>query len=399
MLTVINTDQNVLLNEDDEEEKYRDVPDEEDENDESKKEDENNEHKDGYDKSKPSWVHNLNIDTNKPRTTTYDFHARNPLYANAESVVLWELAMIVKNFHPSENLFAQNIIDKQKIEYDGDPLTDFALKHFLDRFVFRNPKHFNKLPNPVASQKKVFGRLNYKTKSKLVPAMNTKEYVKQSEEFIPLEERFIYSYLKQRNAERENEDESDIESVTSEDFEKILERYEPGYDKEIDFASEFKKGKKKNKKKNDEIDKEVDESEDDDDFGAMENVDDDDEIDFENDEEFNEAFQDMDSDLDNFEDEEAISMNSKYKKKSGDKSMQGLFVSADKFAQILEQNETDSEFSGNESVEDEKEDGDDEEGGDKKDKKFGKFKKTNKKRFIKPKLGRRKKLKRVHVDL
>jgi ribosome biogenesis protein MAK21 len=37
-------------------------------------------------------------------------------------------------------LFAKTIMEGSSVEYSGDPLQDFTLIRFLDRFVFRNPK-------------------------------------------------------------------------------------------------------------------------------------------------------------------------------------------------------------------------------------------------------------------
>ena len=37
-------------------------------------------------------------------------------------------------------LFATTVMEGSGIEYSGDPLQDFTLSRFLDRFVFRNPK-------------------------------------------------------------------------------------------------------------------------------------------------------------------------------------------------------------------------------------------------------------------
>ena len=38
-----------------------------------------------------------------------------------------------------QNIYHENI-QGEAIAYDGDPLQDFTLQRFLDRFVFRNPK-------------------------------------------------------------------------------------------------------------------------------------------------------------------------------------------------------------------------------------------------------------------
>lgn len=42
------------------------------------------------------------------------------------------------------------------INYKGDPLTDFSLMHFLDRFAFRNPKSKNKPKVEKVIKKKAY---------------------------------------------------------------------------------------------------------------------------------------------------------------------------------------------------------------------------------------------------
>ena len=65
---------------------------------------------------------------------------RNPLYGCATREPAWEMATLATQFHPSARLFAKSILGSQPVEYSGDPLQDFTLMRFLDRFVFRNPK-------------------------------------------------------------------------------------------------------------------------------------------------------------------------------------------------------------------------------------------------------------------
>ncbi|KAG7360827.1 CBF/Mak21 family-domain containing protein [Nitzschia inconspicua] len=54
----------------------------------------------------------------------------------------WELALLSHHFHPSVNKFANDI---GEIDYAGDPLHDFGLAPFLDKFAYRNPKSREKL--------------------------------------------------------------------------------------------------------------------------------------------------------------------------------------------------------------------------------------------------------------
>ena len=58
----------------------------------------------------------------------------------AEGSRLWELSLICTHYHPSVAQFARALSCGEPIVYDGDPLRDFGLMPFLDKFVFKNPK-------------------------------------------------------------------------------------------------------------------------------------------------------------------------------------------------------------------------------------------------------------------
>lgn len=49
----------------------------------------------------------------------------------------WEVSLTLHHFHPSVGKFSSSL---GNIEYSGDPLRDFALAPFLDKFAYRNPK-------------------------------------------------------------------------------------------------------------------------------------------------------------------------------------------------------------------------------------------------------------------
>ena len=78
----------------------------------------------------------------------YDPSKREPLYAQANLSALWELTALLQHYHPSVQSWTRRLLSSQSISYDGDPLVDFTLTSFLDRFVFRNPK---KITTPAPS--------------------------------------------------------------------------------------------------------------------------------------------------------------------------------------------------------------------------------------------------------
>lgn len=77
-----------------------------------------------------------------PMSSRYDIRKREPQYARAENTSLWELVALCSHFHPSVSVFAKTLCVKlQTMHYGGDPLKDFSLISFLDRFVYKKPKN------------------------------------------------------------------------------------------------------------------------------------------------------------------------------------------------------------------------------------------------------------------
>lgn len=77
--------------------------------------------------------------TPKDSQEPYDPRKRDPQYAHASMSPLWELFPLLEHYHPTVALHASQLIK-------GEPLTATAdlslntLSHFLDRFVYKNPK-------------------------------------------------------------------------------------------------------------------------------------------------------------------------------------------------------------------------------------------------------------------
>jgi ribosome biogenesis protein MAK21 len=56
---------------------------------------------------------------------------------------LWEVTLLTSHFHPSVVKFTDSLLKndgESGIDYKGDPLKDFTLGPFLDRFAYRHPK-------------------------------------------------------------------------------------------------------------------------------------------------------------------------------------------------------------------------------------------------------------------
>ena len=137
-----------------------------------------------------------------------------------EGLHVWELSLLSNHFHPSVVVFATHLKNGEEIKYDGDPLEDFTLKHFLDRFVYRNPKKMEKITP--------FSRSSVPSSSKK-RRIDSKEYLDIPAAKIPPEEKFMHHYLK--NFQVKNKHDDDDQSVDSDEFETILDRFECDFDK------------------------------------------------------------------------------------------------------------------------------------------------------------------------
>ncbi|KAM0274254.1 hypothetical protein ACHAQH_008036 [Verticillium albo-atrum] len=72
-------------------------------------------------------------------TTEYDGRKRDPEHSNAQNSCLWEIAPLLRHFHPSVPVLALSIISSDETVQKPD-LESHSLIRFLDKFVYRNPK-------------------------------------------------------------------------------------------------------------------------------------------------------------------------------------------------------------------------------------------------------------------
>jgi ribosome biogenesis protein MAK21 len=101
---------------------------------------------------------------------------------------LWELCLLIHHFHPSVSKFTSQ--SQGNISYAGDPLKDFALAPFLDKFAFRNPKALkDKRDGMVAA-----GRKTGLQKIIRLP-MNDPSLLDAD---VPAEERFFQQFFAER---------------------------------------------------------------------------------------------------------------------------------------------------------------------------------------------------------
>ncbi|XP_050301138.1 CCAAT/enhancer-binding protein zeta [Anthonomus grandis grandis] len=203
-----------------------------------------------------SWVHTSKID--KKPILKYNPLARNPLYGGGEFLAYSELRYFRRHFHPTVALWTEELLKGEKLKYSGDPLKDFTLIRFLDRFVFKNPKT---MEDKTGAHPTFGKRKFYRPKGVKMLSVNSKSYLNEDEKNIPVDELFLYSFLQKKYQNRklieDDDDNSDLESVQSEEFEEMLDKMaglkDDESDEEIDFMGEIgdnlKKKPEKQKKK------------------------------------------------------------------------------------------------------------------------------------------------------
>ena len=83
------------------------------------------------------------IDKEENKTSSYDLTKRDPQYTSADSVPLYELTLLKNHYHPTVVKFVDFILEnynKDVIKYEGDPLIDFSLINFLEKFMLKNAR-------------------------------------------------------------------------------------------------------------------------------------------------------------------------------------------------------------------------------------------------------------------
>ncbi|NXI46242.1 CEBPZ protein, partial [Galbula dea] len=228
--------------------------------------------------SRASWVHHLNMGGRKSGAS-YDPMHRSPVYCGAENTSLWELKKLSEHFHPSVALFAKTILEGNHIQYSGDPLQDFTLMRFLDRFVYRNPK----LPKGKENTSSVVMQPKKKQFMKDMQnlAVNSKEFRAKDESKIPVDEvffhRFYSKFDKRREKQKQQDDEESVEDVDDDEFERALDIFEAADSAidvdqdDLDFASNIKKKTKGSKKgqRSEESSADWEDSDDEDEFSDL----------------------------------------------------------------------------------------------------------------------------------
>ncbi len=160
----------------------------------------------------------------------YDGRKRDPEYSNADRSSLWEVTPFLQHYHPSVSLFATRLLTHSEIPPKPD-LSLNTLIHFLDRFVYRNPKATNAPRGASIMQPMAGGDSSallvsaYSSKSSTEQPVNSEAFWKQTTEKVNADEVFFHKYFsklgrgKEKASKKKTERKPDAEDSEDEDDE------------------------------------------------------------------------------------------------------------------------------------------------------------------------------------
>ena len=143
------------------------------------------------------------------RAAKYDGRRRDPKYSNADRSSLWEAIPLMQHYHPSVALFATRLLTHREMPPKPD-LSLNTLIHFLDRFVYRNPKATNaprgaSLMQPIAAGDSSTLLVSaYSDKSSAEQPVNSEAFWKQASEKVNADEVFFHKYFSTLGRGKEN---------------------------------------------------------------------------------------------------------------------------------------------------------------------------------------------------
>ncbi|TIB68406.1 hypothetical protein E3P77_01125 [Wallemia ichthyophaga] len=140
-------------------------------------------------------------------STSYDKFKRDPQYSNAQHSCLWELIPFTKHYHPSVSIQAKQLLNGEVVKTSSD-LNLNTLMHFLDRFVYKNPKKDIKpkgasLMQPIAASDRSQTVSNVKGATREL-MMNSNEFMRKKEANVAPDQLFFHKFFNQRNKRLED---------------------------------------------------------------------------------------------------------------------------------------------------------------------------------------------------
>ena len=145
-----------------------------------------------------------------PPRPKYDPCKRDPTYALARNAPPWEVSPLFDHYHPSVSLFSRRLLKHEPMPPVPD-LQQNTLIHFLDRFVYKNPKssHLEKVKGisimqPLAVEDRSSVLLSsYTLLSKNERPLNSDAFRQQGDKEVAADQAFFHRYFQQIGNVRE----------------------------------------------------------------------------------------------------------------------------------------------------------------------------------------------------
>lgn len=177
LLSMVNMPEHT---EDDEEEVFRDVPDEDDEG-----------------VKLPQ-----STEPREAADNRYVPRAPDPLSARADNACLWELLPFEHHFHPTISMYASLLLRGKHLGAKPD-MGNHTLSHFLDRFVYRNPKANQNATRGQSIMQPLAGAIDKRgivvaTKRNVDIPVNDEAWWSKKENEVAKDEVFFHRYFNQK---------------------------------------------------------------------------------------------------------------------------------------------------------------------------------------------------------
>ena len=143
----------------------------------------------------------------------YDPRKREPEFAHASSSPLWELLPLLSHYHPTVSLHARQLLFSQPLTSTPD-LALNTLSHFLDRFVYKNPKKQGSKQKGSSAMQPAAGDAISGGGVRLIKGevgddlgvnsggrvtVNDEKWWKRRVEDVPIDQVFFHKYFNQKN--------------------------------------------------------------------------------------------------------------------------------------------------------------------------------------------------------
>lgn len=143
----------------------------------------------------------------------YEPRKREPEFAHASSSPLWELLPLLSHYHPTVSLHTRQLLSSQPLTSTPD-LALNTLSHFLDRFVYKNPKKQNSKQKGASAMQPATGDAISGGGVRLIKGeignsldsnsgggvtVNDEKWWKMRAEDVPIDQVFFHKYFNQKN--------------------------------------------------------------------------------------------------------------------------------------------------------------------------------------------------------